>query len=135
MSESSDGVVTLASAHSAKETADRLGTAATGAGLQVFCRVDHAANAAEVGLDLRPTELLIFGHARGGTPLMLDRQVIGLDLPVRALAWEDEAGGVWLSYDDVGWLAARHGLGPASADAVTALHDGVAHLAAAATAG
>ncbi len=67
-----EGVVTIRSAHSVPATIDRLAEAATGAGLRVFARIDHGAGAAEVGMPLRPTELLIFGHPRGGTPLMLD---------------------------------------------------------------
>lgn len=77
----------------------------TAAGLQVFARVDHAAGAREVGLDLRPTELLIFGNARGGTPLMQDKQTAGIDLPLKALAWADEDGQTWLSYNDPAWIA------------------------------
>ena len=74
----------------------------------VFARIDHAAGAASVGMALRPTELLIFGNPKGGTPLMQDRQTAGIDLPVKALAWEDADGKTWLSYNDADWIAARH---------------------------
>ena len=70
-----------------------------------------AAGATAVGLSLRPTELLIFGNARGGTPLMQSVQTIGIDLPLKALVWQDASGDIWLSYNDPAWLAQRHGLG------------------------
>ena len=76
-------------------------------------------------MELRPTQVLIFGNPRGGTPLMQDQQTAGIDLPVKALAWEDAAGSVWLTHDDARWLAARHGLGAASAQAVAALEAGM----------
>ena len=126
--------VTLPSAHPVAETIDRLADAATGAGLRIFARIDHAAGAAEVDMPLRPTELLIFGHPRGGTPLMQEAQTAGLDLPVRALAWEDADGRVWLTAVDVHALAARHGLGEAGAAAVAAIAAGIDRLMRAATA-
>lgn len=124
-----DGLVTLPSAHSVPQTIDRLVSAVTSRGLTVFARIDHAANAAQVEMELRPTQLLIFGNPRGGTPLMQDRQTAGIDLPLRALAWEDAAGAVWLTYDDPRRLARRHGLGAASADAVAAMETGIAAVA------
>jgi uncharacterized protein DUF302 len=83
----------------------------------VYAQIDHAADAACVGLDLRPTLLLIFGNPSGGTLLMQDWQSVGIDLPVKALAREDADGAVWLTYDDPDWLAGRHGLRQASAGA------------------
>jgi uncharacterized protein (DUF302 family) len=77
-------------------------------GMTVFARIDHAAGAAEVGLTLPPTELIIFGNARGGTPLMQSEQTVGIDLPLKALVWEDAAGKTWLSYNEPGWIAQRH---------------------------
>jgi uncharacterized protein (DUF302 family) len=123
-----DGLITLPSRHTVAETIDRLAEAATGAGLRVFARIDHAAGAAEVDMPLRPTEVLIFGHPRGGTPLMQDVQTAGLDLPLRALAWEDAAGRVWLTVPDAHDLAARHGLGEASAAGVAAIAAGLDRL-------
>jgi len=83
-------------------------------GMIAFAHIDHAAGAAAVGLSLRPTELLIFGTARGGgTPLMELVQTIGIDLPLKALVWQDALGITWLSYNDPSWLAKRHGLDPA----------------------
>ena len=79
-------------------------------GLTVFARVDHAAGAREVGLPLRPTSVLIFGNAKGGTPLMQSVQTIGIDLPLKVLVWEDASDVTWLSYNDPSWLAKRHGL-------------------------
>jgi uncharacterized protein (DUF302 family) len=111
-----------------RETIDRLAAAGESAGLMTFLRVDHAANAASVGMELRPTELLVFGHPRGGTPLMQASQLAGIDLPVRALAWEDEAGQVWLAYNDADWIADRHQLGPDSHEAVAAIRVGLAKL-------
>ena len=120
-----NGLVTRASAFSARETIDRLVREVTQRGLVVFARIDHAQGAASVGMSLRPTELLIFGNPRGGTPLMQDQQTAGLDLPVKALAWEDASGRTWLIYSDAAWIAARHALGAESADAVKAIAAGM----------
>ena len=83
--------------------------------MTVFARIDHAAGAAEVGLTLRPTELIIFGNARGGTPLMQSVQTIGIDLPLKALVWQDAGGKTWISYDEPNWIAQRHGVANAEA--------------------
>jgi uncharacterized protein (DUF302 family) len=128
-----DGLVTVPSAFPVSETVDRLAAAAEGAGMQVFARVDHAAGAAEVGMPLRPTELILVGNPRGGTPLMQDGQTAGIDLPLRALAWEDADGRVWVTTNDAVWIAARHGLGEASAAAVAAVSAGLARIVAEAT--
>jgi uncharacterized protein (DUF302 family) len=106
-----DGLTTIRSSYGPKETMDRLEAAVKAKGLTVFARIDHAAGAAEVVLPLRPTELLFFGNAKGGTPLMQAAQTIGIDLPLKALVWQDASGGTWLSYNDPSWLAQRHGLG------------------------
>jgi uncharacterized protein (DUF302 family) len=116
-----NGLVTLPCAHDAKTTLDRLEASLRDRGVTVFARIDHAAGAGAVGMDLRPTELLIFGAPRAGTPLMQDRQTIGLDLPMKALAWEDAEGRSWLTFNDVTWLARRHGVGTQAAPAVSAL--------------
>ena len=122
---SENGLVTTESAHPVHETVDRLATVVAEAGLMVFARIDHAAGAAEAGMSLRPTELLIFGHPRGGTPLMQDRQTAGIDLPLKALAWEDETGKVWLTHNTGAWIALRHDLGPDSRAAVEAIDTGL----------
>lgn len=125
----SDGLVTVESRFPVSETIDRLAAAAAQAGLVVFARIDHAEGACDAGLELRPTELLIFGHPAGGTPLMLDRQQVGIDLPFKALSWQDEDGRVWLAWNDAEWLACRHRLGTASAPAVHAISNGANGLA------
>jgi uncharacterized protein (DUF302 family) len=102
--------VALKSAFPVKETLDRLAHLVESKGLTVFCRIDHAANAVSVGLELRPTEVLIFGNAKGGTPLMQVTQTIGIDLPLKALAWQDASGQTWLGYNDPVWLTSRHGI-------------------------
>jgi uncharacterized protein (DUF302 family) len=104
-------------------------------GLTVFARIDHASGAKEIGLPLRPTELLIFGNAKGGTPLMQSNQEIGLDLPLKALVWQDATNDTWISYNDPAWLAKRHGLGhevEPSVEAMTAMLGAVTRAAAAA---
>jgi len=126
------GLITLASTYSVAETIDRLADIVTKAGLQIFARVDHAAGAEEVGMPLRPTQLLIFGQARGGTPLMQENQTAGIDLPLKALAWTDANGQTWLSYNDPEWIAQRHGLGEPSAKAVQAMQGALAKLTGAA---
>ena len=87
---------------------DRLEAEIRAQRMTVFARIDHAAGAAEVGLTLAPTELIIFGNARGGTPLMQSVQTVGIDLPLKALVWEDTAGKTWLSYNEPSWIARRH---------------------------
>jgi uncharacterized protein (DUF302 family) len=125
-----DGLTTVLSAFGAKETMDRLEREVKAKGLTVFARVNHAAGAEAVGLKLRPTELLIFGNARGGTPLMEEDQRIGIDLPLKALAYQDDAGKVWLTYTDPSWLARRYGLGATVAANVEMLSKALGSLAA-----
>jgi uncharacterized protein (DUF302 family) len=116
-----DGLTTLRSNHDPKDTINRLEAAVKARDLTVFARIDHAAGAAAVGMPLRPTELLIFGNAKGGTPLMQSVQTIGIDLPLRALVWQDASGTTWLSYNDPSWLAKRHALNDATEAAVRAM--------------
>jgi uncharacterized protein (DUF302 family) len=106
-----DGLTQVKSALDAKGTMDRLEAAVKKRGLSVFARIDHAAGAAKVGTALRPTELLIFGNPQGGTPFMECGQTVGIDLPLKALVWQDAAGQVWLGYNDPLYLAGRHGIG------------------------
>ena len=127
-----DGLMTLPSTHGPKETMSRLEAAVKAKGMTVFARIDHAAGAAAVGLPLRPTELLIFGNARAGTPLMQSVQAIAIDLPLKALVWQDDAGSTWLSYSDPRWLAKRHGAGhelDAAVNGMAAALDAVAQTA------
>ena len=104
-----DGLVEVKSAHPPKTTLDRFEAAAKERGLTVFARIDHAAGAARVNKTLRATELLIFGNPQGGTPLMECAQSAGIDLPLKALAWEDAQGQSWLGFNDPAWIAQRHG--------------------------
>ena len=128
-----DGLITIRSSHGPKETMTRLEAAVQAKGLTVFAHVDHAAGAAEVGLSLRPTDLLIFGNAKGGTPLMQSVQTVGIDLPLKALVWQDASGSTWLAYNDPAWLAKRHGLTREADASVSALAAALAALAKAAT--
>jgi len=108
-----EGLTTIQSSFVPKATMDRLETEIRQKGMNVFARVDHAAGAAEVGLTLRSTELIIFGNALGATPLMLSAQTIGSDLPLKVLVWEDAAGKTWISYNEPDWIAERHGVADA----------------------
>lgn len=103
-----DGMVNVKSVHAVNVTADRLENALKSKGMTVFIRINHAAGAEKVGKTLRPTELVIFGNPKIGTPLMQCSQSIAIDLPQKALIWEDEKGQVWLSYNDPKYLAKRH---------------------------
>jgi uncharacterized protein (DUF302 family) len=132
---SETGLVRMRSHGSVKATIDRLEAALRAAGVGVFARIDHAVGATSVGMKLRPTELLIFGNPRAGTPLMQAKQTIGLDLPLKVLAWEDTEGKVWVTYNDPAWLEARHGLGETATGAVQALAGALAKFVEAATAG
>lgn len=105
-----DGVVMVKSNFDVATTADNLATALESKGLTVFARVDHAAGAAKVGESLPPTELVIFGNPKVGTPLMKCQRTVGIDLPQKALVWEDEEGIVWLAYNEPAYLSNRHGL-------------------------
>ena len=129
-----DGLTKIRSSHAPKDTMDRLEAEVKAKGLTVFARIDHSAGAAAVGLSLRPTELLIFGNAKGGTPLMQSKQTVGIDLPLKFLVWQDGSGSTWLSYDDPGWLVKRHGVGheaDAAVNAMAAALDALAKAAAA----
>ncbi|MCF6220971.1 MAG: DUF302 domain-containing protein [Robiginitomaculum sp.] len=104
------GIVTLASAHSVDVTIDRLAAAVKKKGLRVFARIDHYQNAKDMSLDMRPNTLLIFGSPKIGSPLMNESPTMGLDLPVKALAWQDKDGNVFLSYNHPSYLKERHGI-------------------------
>jgi len=113
-------LISLRGTFPVNETVDKLIHLVESKGLTVFCRVDHAAGAAAVGMQLRPTTVVIFGNAKGGTPLMQASQTIGIDLPLKVLVWEDAGGQTWLGYNDPVWLTERHGIqtqgaGPANA--------------------
>jgi uncharacterized protein (DUF302 family) len=116
-----DGLTTIRSNHGPKDTMNKLEAEIKAKGMTVFARIDHAAGAEAAGLPLRPTELLIFGNAKAGTPLMQSSQAIGIDLPLKALVWEDASGATWLAYNDPDWLAKRHRLGHETETAVSAM--------------
>jgi len=128
-----DGLLTVRSSLGPKQTMSKLEAEVKAKGMTVFARIDHAAGAKEVGMSLRPSEVLIFGNAKAGTPLMQSGQTIGIDLPLKALVWQDHAGVTWLSYNDLGWLVKRHDLGHETAHAVNAMSAALAALAKAAT--
>jgi uncharacterized protein (DUF302 family) len=128
-----EGLITVSSQFGHQETAQRLEAAVMAKGLTIFARVDHAAGASAAGLVLRPTLLFLFGNARGGTPLMQASQLVGIDLPLKTLIWEDEAGKTWASYVDPHFIAARHGLGAASDPVTTAMAGALASVTKAAT--
>jgi uncharacterized protein (DUF302 family) len=129
------GLTTIRSNFGPQDTMNRLETAVKAKGMTVFTRIDHAAGAAAVGSSLRPTELVIVGNPKGGTPLMQSVQTVGIDLPLKALVWQDAAGDTWLSYNDPTWLAQRHGLGGETEPAVNAMTAALSAIAKAATAG
>jgi len=129
-----DGLIAVSSSFGPEETLKRLEAEIRAKGMTVFARVDHAASAAAAGLPLRPTDLLIFGAAKGGTPLMQAAQTIGIDLPLKALVWQDEAGQTFLSYNDPAYLAHRHGLADQVKFAVDAMTGALEAIAAKATA-
>lgn len=105
-----NGIVDVASSHPVSKSLDRLEAVAKSKGITVFARIDHSGEAAKVGLSMRPAGLLIFGNPRAGTPLMVARPSVALDLPLKVLAWEDDKGKVWLSYNSAAYLRKRHGL-------------------------
>src|SRR6266567_2160314 len=106
-----EGLTTIPSRFDSRETTDRLEAGIRAEGMTVFARIDHAAGAREAGLELRPAEVIIFGNARGGTPLMQASQTAGIDLPLKALVWQDEEGKTWLSYNEPSWIVQRYSLG------------------------
>ncbi|CAB1075024.1 putative inner membrane or exported protein [Olavius algarvensis Delta 1 endosymbiont] len=102
------GYISVKSAHDVKTTADRLETVLKQKGMNVFIRINHAQGAEKIGKELRPTELVIFGNPKVGTPLMQCAQSVAIDLPQKALIWQDSQGQVWLSYNDPNYLVERH---------------------------
>jgi len=127
-----DGLLSVKSSHDVKVTADRLENVLSQKGMTVFIRIDHAAGAANVGKELRPTELIVFGNPRVGTPLMQCSQSVAIDLPQKALIWQDDKGQVWLSYNDPNYLAQRHELS-ACAGVIKKVERALGNFAAAAT--
>ena len=130
-----EGLTTIPSSFGPQDTMNRLEAAVKAKGMTVFARIDHAAGASAVGLSLRPTEVLIFGNAKAGTPLMQSVQTVGIDLPLKALVWQDTSGDTWLSYNVPAWLAERHGLSSQTEAAVGVITAALEAVARAATTG
>ena len=128
-----EGLITIQSHYGPKETMQRLEAAVKAKGFTVFAHIDHSAQAAQVSLNLLPTDLLIFGNPKGGTPLMRSDQTIGIDLPLKALVWQDEKGATWLSYNDPEWIVQRHGGAGGTEDTVGAISAALKAVAASAT--
>jgi uncharacterized protein (DUF302 family) len=104
------GLIQLQSRFSVAATADRLESLLRARGIIVFARIDFSADAARAGLAMRPEQLIIFGNPRAGTPLMVAAPTVGLDLPLKALIWEDAGATAWIAYNDPGYILQRHGL-------------------------
>jgi uncharacterized protein (DUF302 family) len=115
------GLITIKSRYGPEETMNRFEAEVRARGMTVFAHIDHAAGAAAAGLSLRPTELLIFGNARSGTSPMESVQTLGIDLPLKALVWQDASGSAFLSYNDPAFLVRRHGLDGANSPTVDAM--------------
>ena len=124
-----DGLITIRSSYGPKETINRLEAEIRSRDMTIFAHIDHAAGAAGVGLPLRPTDVLLFGNAKGGTPLMQSIQTIGIDLPLKMLVWQDSAGDTWVSYNDPDWIAKRHGLGQGAEATINAMSAALGALA------
>ncbi len=105
-----NGMIHVKSSHSVTETLKKLEELVTSKGLSIFARVDHSGEAAKVGLEMHPTELLIFGSPKSGTPLMIASPTLAIDLPLKALVWEDADGKVWVSYNSPEYLKQRHNI-------------------------
>jgi uncharacterized protein (DUF302 family) len=130
---STDGLITLNSSFGPKETMSRLQAEVRARGMTIFCHIDHAAGAAAIGLSLRPADLLIFGAAKAGTPLMQLVNTIGIDLPLKALVCQDEAGSTFLSYNDPAYFVHRHGVGEAAKPVIDTMSAALKDLAEKAT--
>ena len=125
-----DGLITQACAGTAEAVLQRIEALAEARGLTVFARIDHAAGARAAGLSLAPTVLLILGDAHVGTPLMVMARTAGVDLPLRVLVWEDDAGAAWLTYNDPAWIAARHQVASDADPGILAMSAFLQHLGA-----
>jgi uncharacterized protein (DUF302 family) len=115
------GIINLSSRSSVTETVQRLASIIESKGMTVFARIDQRAAAKTAGLDMKPMVLLVFGSPKAGTPLMQKYPSLAIDLPLKALVWEDEAGSVWISYNSPEYLMQRHGLAEKPFQAVEAI--------------
>jgi uncharacterized protein (DUF302 family) len=128
-----DGLIACVSKFGPRETMDRLAAVVTSRGISIMARIDHAAAAAAIGMELRPTEVLIFGNPRAGTPLMQAVQTVGIDLPLKVLVWQEGDGMTWLAYNDPQWLAKRHSIDAGLDRTLHAMADALAAVAREAT--
>jgi uncharacterized protein (DUF302 family) len=128
-----EGLITVSSSHGPEVTMNRFEAEVRARGMTVFANIDHGAAATAAGLSLRSTDLLIFGNARGGTPLMQSVQSAGIDLPLKALVWQDASGTTWLSYNDPSWLAQRHDLDETTKGTIKAMSESLKAIASKAT--
>jgi uncharacterized protein (DUF302 family) len=113
MTTSERGVVTIASEHSFDVTVERLQSLLKARGVTIFALIDFSGDAARAGLTMRPEKMLIFGNPKAGTPLMVESPPVGLDLPLKALVWEDANAKTWITYNDPEYIVLRHGISPA----------------------
>ena len=104
------GILSERSPYSVPDTLDKLESFLRSKGVKIFARIDHSGEAAQVGLTMPPTQLLIFGNPKGGTPIMQAAPQAAIDLPLKALAWQDQEGAVWVSYNDPAHFRERFGL-------------------------
>jgi uncharacterized protein (DUF302 family) len=118
---SENGIVAVPSPHSVPDSVMKIETAAKARGLTIFARIDHSGEAKQAGLDMRPTQLLILGNPKGGTPLMQAKPSLAIDLPLKILVWQDAAGKVWAGYNDPAFLKERHKLSDEQAKPLGAL--------------
>jgi uncharacterized protein (DUF302 family) len=107
---SGNGILQVTSPHTVDETVTRLESVLAERGVRLFALIDHSGEAEKVGMKMRPTKLLIFGNPKGGTPVMVAAPTLAIDLPLKALVWEDEGGKVWVSYNSPEYLQQRHGV-------------------------
>jgi uncharacterized protein (DUF302 family) len=114
-SESDDGIIRIPSRNTVAKTMERLQTLLKERGILVFAHIDFSGDAARSGLVMRTEQMLLFGNPKAGTPLMVESPVAGLDLPLKALVWEDAEGKTWIAYNDPQYIVRRHGLSPALA--------------------
>jgi uncharacterized protein (DUF302 family) len=118
---SADGIITKSSVYSVAETLDKLEGLLREKGIKVFARIDHSGEAKNAGLEMAPTQLLIFGNPKGGTPIMVACPTAAIDLPLKALAWQDAEGKVWLSYNDPEYLKRRFNLNDETIQSISGL--------------
>jgi uncharacterized protein (DUF302 family) len=105
---SANGLIRIESRHSTPITAQRLEALLNEAGVRIFTRIDFSADAKAAGLDMHPEILLLFGNPKAGTPLMIEQPSVGIDLPLKALLWQDADGRSWLGYNDPSYIVQRH---------------------------